>query len=51
MPMSNRGLTMSQLDLIFGDRLKACGDFFLGGGPLASTQEEMMFDSSLYTPR
>jgi putative transposase len=26
------GLTMSQLHLKFGDRLKAFGDYFLGGG-------------------
>lgn len=32
MPMHNWGLTMSQLYIKFGDRLKAFGDFFLGGG-------------------
>jgi putative transposase len=32
MPMWNWGLTMSQLHIKFGDRLKAFGDFFLGGG-------------------
>jgi putative transposase len=32
MPMQNWGLTMSQLYIKFGDRLKAFGDFFLGGG-------------------
>ncbi|AMP99272.1 hypothetical protein AY601_2378 [Pedobacter cryoconitis] len=29
--MWNLGLTMSQLHIKFGDRLKAFGDFFLGG--------------------
>lgn len=32
MPMWNWGLTMTQLHIKFGDRLKAFGDFFLGGG-------------------
>ncbi|WP_415836149.1 IS256 family transposase, partial [Pedobacter westerhofensis] len=32
MPMHNWGLTMSQLYIKFGERLKAFGDFFLGGG-------------------
>lgn len=32
MPMWNWGLTMSQLHINFGERLKAFGDFFLGGG-------------------
>lgn len=32
MPMWNWGLAMSQPHIKFGDRLKAFGDFFLGGG-------------------
>lgn len=42
MPMWNWGLTMSQLYIKFGERLKAFGDFFLGEGPSASTKEEVM---------